>query len=203
MRHGIFGIFAQLRFDPQRQHIHLHACAGLFLGKRVWPSQNSVPTITMWSDLYDDYYPHESYFDADSDDSDAAMYDEDMYYDSDNSLPSPTEDTGIVFLKNRDSEEVRKPKLLQVPSLVDISSRLLALRFPFAYIEHRNPPVPDELQLKIISFSFPDNEDIIHRYAEFGRSSADITHQQFRCTTGHVKDMTQIGKLGRLEYKGV
>ena len=150
---------------------------------------------------HDDYIPHEALFVSDHEDYDydaSAIYDDDVYYgsdyDSDNSLPSPTEDTGIGFL-------IRKPATLsQVPSLVDISSRLLALRFPFAYIEHRNPPVPDELQLKIISFSFPDNEDIIQRYAEFSGSSVD-NRPRFRCATGHVKDMTQIGKLGILEYK--
>ena len=81
----------------------------------------------------------------------------------------------------------------QVPSLVDISSRLMALSFPFAYVEHRNPPVPDELQLKIISFSFPDKEEIVEKWAQF--SQVSISEPQQLCASGCVKDLTQIGRL--------
>ena len=81
----------------------------------------------------------------------------------------------------------------QVPSLVDISSRLMALSFPFAYVEHRNPPVPDELQLKIISFSFPDKEEIVEKWAKF--SQVNISEPQQLCASGCVKDLTQIGRL--------
>ena len=81
----------------------------------------------------------------------------------------------------------------QIPSLVDISSRLVALSFPFAYVEHRNPPIPDELQLKIISFSFPDKEEIIEKWAKF--SQVSISEPQQLCASGCVRDLTQIGRL--------
>ena len=90
----------------------------------------------------------------------------------------------------------------QVPSLVDISSRLVALNFPFAYVEQessgipRNPPVPDELQLKIISFSFPDKEEIIEKWAKFSQGPVDISKPQQLCASGcTVRDLTQIGRL--------
>ena len=90
----------------------------------------------------------------------------------------------------------------QVPSLVDISSRLVALNFPFAYVEQessgipRNPPVPDELQLKIISFSFPDKEEIIEKWAKFSQGPVDISIPQQLCASGcTVRDLTQIGRL--------
>ena len=87
----------------------------------------------------------------------------------------------------------------QIPSLVDISSRLVALSFPFAYVEHRNPPIPDELQLKIISFSFPDKEEIIQKWAQF--SQVSISEPQQLCALGCVRDLTQIGRLLRYPSK--
>ena len=132
------------------------------------------------SDDYDNYSPYHSYYD------DKYLY-ADRFDDPDFSIASGS--------LERDFAPRSKPTPpFQVPSLEDISSRLVALSFPFAYVERRNPPVPDELQLKIMSFSFPDNEEIIEKWAEFSQSTVDISDPQQLCASGRVKDLTQIGK---------
>ena len=141
------------------------------------------------SDDYDDY----SHYGYHSDYDDDYMY-ADRFDDRDFSIASDSLERGRQTT-NKDFAPRSKPTPpFQVPSLVDISSRLVALSFPFAYVERRNPPIPDELQLKIISFSFPDNEEIIEKWAEFSQSTVDISDPQQLCASGRVKDLTQIGK---------
>ena len=79
-----------------------------------------------------------------------------------------------------------------VPSLVDLSSRFVALNFPIAYIKHREPPVPKELQLKIISFAFPDNKETVMKFAKFSREDASL--RTVDCLSRQVKELLQIGK---------
>ena len=79
-----------------------------------------------------------------------------------------------------------------VPSLVDLSSRFVALNFPFAYIEHREPPVPEELQLKIISFAFPDNKQTVMKFVTFSREDASL--RTVERSSRQVKELHQIGK---------
>ena len=144
------------------------------------------------SDDYDDYSAYRYH----SDDDDDYMY-ADRFDDTDFSIASGSLERGrqTTASKNKDFAPRSKPTPpFQVPSLEDISSRLVALNFPFAYVERRNPPVPDELQLKIMSFSFPDNEEIIEKWAEFSQSTVDISDPQQLCASGRVKDLTQIGK---------
>lgn len=145
----------------------------------------------MWSDD-DDYFSYSPYyFGSDTDDSD------DVYcgYSSGEDLymtalrdPSRTETIGGSTL----SVEVA-PQIYEVPSLQDLCCRFIALKFPFAFVEHRSPPIPDELQLKIIEFSFPDDEDMIRKYAEFSRSSVDFYSAKTMLDSGKVKDLNQIG----------
>ena len=94
----------------------------------------------------------------------------------------------------RVEEESTKPSTTtyQLLSLQDLCCRVIALRFPFAYVEHRSPPIPDELQLKIIGFSFPEDEQMIIKYAQFSSHSVDINSA--KSTLGNVKNLNQIGR---------
>ena len=68
------------------------------------------------------------------------------------------------------------------------------MRFPFAYIEHRSPPIPDEIQLKIIGFSFPEDEQMMKKYAQFSRGGVDVSLNTARSALGNVKNLNQIGR---------
>lgn len=61
-------------------------------------------------------------------------------------------------------------------------------------VEHVYPPVPEQLQLRIAFWSFPDNEEDIRLYSCLANSSADEFNrgdQLFK--TRAVKDTLQIG----------
>lgn len=153
----------------------------------------------MWSDD-DDYFSYSPYyFGSDMDDSD-----DDHYYDDEDYCGySSGEDFSVVMSRRprpqtegsdgtTTTEDV-SIRTYQVSSLQELCCRFIALKFPFAFVEHRSPPIPDELQLKIIEFSFPDDEEIIRKYAEFSRSSVDFSSAKRLLENGNVKDLNQIG----------
>ncbi|KAF8796402.1 Zinc finger SWIM domain-containing protein 8 [Argiope bruennichi] len=49
----------------------------------------------------------------------------------------------------------------QVTSLVELSAKVVAFHIPFEVVEHVCPPVPEQLQLRIAFWSFPENEEDI------------------------------------------
>lgn len=49
----------------------------------------------------------------------------------------------------------------QVMSLVELAAREVACHIPFEVVEHVYPPVPEQLQLRIACWSFPENEEDI------------------------------------------
>lgn len=62
-------------------------------------------------------------------------------------------------------------------------------------MEHVYPPVPEQLQLRIAFWSFPDNEEDIRLYSCLANSSSDEFNrgdQLFK--TGAVKEPLQIGE---------
>ena len=129
---------------------------------------------------------------------------DDIYYDDgDYCGYSSGEDYSIVMprrarVQTEGSDETSttedvSTRTYQVSSLKDLCCRFIALKFPFAFVEHRSPPIPDELQLKIIEFSFPEDEEMIRKYAEFSRSSVDFSSAKRLLENGNVKDLNQIG----------
>lgn len=158
----------------------------------------------MWSDD-DDYFSYSPYYFGSNDDMDDDSAD-DHYFDDayDEYYYSSGEDcSGLVLARNRirskdnDSDvsvEIASTPSYKVAPLQDLCCRFIARRFPFAFIEHRSPPIPDELQLKIIQFSFPEDEKMIQKYAEFSRSSVDYCSAKRMLENGNVKDMNQIGR---------
>ena len=55
----------------------------------------------------------------------------------------------------------------QVLSLVELSARVVAFHIPFEVVEHVCPPVPEQLQLRIAFWSFPENEEDIRYFLVF------------------------------------
>lgn len=81
-----------------------------------------------------------------------------------------------------------------VSSLTELAARCVASYIPFELVEHVYPPVPEQLQLRIAFWSFPDNEEDIRLYSCLANSSADEFNrgdQLFK--TRAVKDTLQIG----------
>ncbi|XP_055370716.1 zinc finger SWIM domain-containing protein 8 homolog [Condylostylus longicornis] len=102
----------------------------------------------------------------------------------------PSNNTGIgnwvSQKKQQDSD--------QVISLTELAAKCVASYIPFELVEHVYPPVPEQLQLRIAFWSFPDNEEDIRLYSCLANSSADEFHrgdQLFRNRA--VKDPLQIG----------
>lgn len=157
----------------------------------------------MWSDD-DDYYSYSPYYfgsndDMDDDSDDHYLEDayDDYYYSSGEDC------SGFVLARNRartksnESDavlEIDSTPSYKVSSLQDLCCRFIARRFPFAFVEHRSPPISDELQLKIIQYSFPEDEKMIKKYAEFSRSTVDYCAARRMLENGNVKDMNQIGR---------
>ena len=153
----------------------------------------------MWSDDDDCFSYSPYYFGSDMDDSD-----DDIYYDDEDYCGySSGEDYSVVMSRRprpqtEGSDETTTTedvsiRAYRVSSLQELCCRFIALKFPFAFVEHRSPPIPDELQLKIIEFSFPEDEEMIRKYAEFSRSSVDFSSAKRMLENGNVKDLNQIG----------
>lgn len=49
----------------------------------------------------------------------------------------------------------------QVIPLVELSAKQVAFHIPFEVVEKVYPPVPEQLQLRIAYWSFPENEEDI------------------------------------------
>jgi len=49
----------------------------------------------------------------------------------------------------------------QVTSLVELAAQAVACHIPFEVVEHFYPPIPENLQLRIAYWSFPENEEDI------------------------------------------
>lgn len=155
----------------------------------------------MWSDVDDilAYSPY--YFGSDMEDSDVDVYN----FDEDD-FEMLRKYVDLAALLRRDQEESKRASLAtentpatatttnQLLSLQDLCCRVIALKFPFAYIEHRFPPIPDELQLKIIGFSFPEDEQMMMKYAQFSRGVGDVSLNTARSVLGNVKNLNQIGR---------
>lgn len=79
-------------------------------------------------------------------------------------------------------------------TLTELSARCVATFIPFELVEHVFPPVPEQLQLRIAFWSFPDNEDDIRLYSCLANSSAEEFHRgETLFKNRGVKDPLQIG----------
>lgn len=53
-----------------------------------------------------------------------------------------------------------------ISSLIELSAKAVAAHIPFAVVESYPEPIPEDLQLKIAFWSFPDSEEDI-RYCDY------------------------------------
>lgn len=82
----------------------------------------------------------------------------------------------------------------QVTALTELAARCVATYIPFELVEHVYPPVPEQLQLRIAFWSFPDNEEDIRLYSCLANSSPDEFHRGEQLFKNKcVKDPLQIG----------
>lgn len=82
-----------------------------------------------------------------------------------------------------------------VPSLTELCARTVAAHIPFELVEHVYPPVPEQLQLRIAYWSFPDNEEDIRLYSCLANGSADeFQRGDLLYQKRAIKDPLQIGK---------
>uniref|UniRef100_A0A3Q3ARP6 Zinc finger, SWIM-type containing 8 n=1 Tax=Kryptolebias marmoratus TaxID=37003 RepID=A0A3Q3ARP6_KRYMA len=78
--------------------------------------------------------------------------------------------------------------------LVELSAKQVAFHIPFEVVEKVYPPVPEQLQLRIAFWSFPENEEDIRLYSCLANGSPDEFQrgeQLYRIRA--VKDPLQIG----------
>lgn len=81
-------------------------------------------------------------------------------------------------------------------SLLELSARCVASHIPFELVERVFPPMPEELQLRIAFWSFPDNEEDIRLYSCLANGSADEFARGESLYRSHsVKDPLQIGEF--------
>ena len=80
------------------------------------------------------------------------------------------------------------------PSLTELAARCVASHIPFELVERVYPPVPEQLQLRIAFWSFPDNEEDIRLYSCLANGSADeFQRGDYFFKSRNVKDALQIG----------
>jgi len=82
-----------------------------------------------------------------------------------------------------------------VGALAELAARCVASHIPFELVERVYPPMPEQLQLRIAFWSFPDNEEDIRLYSCLANGSADeFQRGDSLFKAKHVKDALQIGK---------
>ncbi|KAL3877929.1 hypothetical protein ACJMK2_035570 [Sinanodonta woodiana] len=81
-----------------------------------------------------------------------------------------------------------------VSSLVELASQAVACHIPFEVVEHFPQPIPEQLQLRIAFWSFPENEEDIRLYSCLANGSADEFQKGDHLYKAKaVKDVLQIG----------
>ena len=82
-----------------------------------------------------------------------------------------------------------------VPSLTELTARVVANYIPFEVVEKIFPPVPEPLQLRIAFWSFPNNDEDIRLYSCLANGSADEFQKgESLYRSDAVRRLLQIGK---------
>ena len=86
--------------------------------------------------------------------------------------------------------------ILQVTQLVDLCAKVVAKHFPFEAVEEYKPPIPEQIQLKISYWSFPQCEDDIQLYSCLAHGTMDeFQKAELIMKLNNVKDVFQIGMI--------
>ncbi|XP_033114204.1 zinc finger SWIM domain-containing protein 8-like isoform X2 [Anneissia japonica] len=82
----------------------------------------------------------------------------------------------------------------EVLPLVELAARTVAFHIPFEVVENVYPPVPENLQLRISFWSFPENEDDIRLYSCLANGSPEEFQKgELLLKNKAVKEVLQIG----------
>ena len=82
-----------------------------------------------------------------------------------------------------------------VESLVEVCARTVAKSIPFELVERMYPQIPEQMQLRIAFWSFPDGEGDIRVYSCLANgSSEEFSRGEHLVKVKAVKDALQIGK---------
>uniref|UniRef100_A0A3Q3RXJ1 Zinc finger, SWIM-type containing 8 n=1 Tax=Mastacembelus armatus TaxID=205130 RepID=A0A3Q3RXJ1_9TELE len=95
---------------------------------------------------------------------------------------------------NSPTVKIKGGRRTHVIPLVELSAKQVAFHIPFEVVEKVYPPVPEQLQLRIAYWSFPENEEDIRLYSCLANGSPDEFQrgeQLYRIRA--VKDPLQIG----------
>jgi len=80
--------------------------------------------------------------------------------------------------------------------LVELTAKRVALDIPFEVVERFHQPVPENLQLRIAYWSFPDNEEDIRLYSCLANGNVDeFSKGQTLFENKSVENLLQIGEL--------
>lgn len=94
-------------------------------------------------------------------------------------------------------------KTYKPESLLDISARKVAEKWPFQQVEERFTRIPEPVQRRIVYWSFPRNEREICMYSSFNYSAEDGGDDESRLPfkrgialleSGCVDNVLQVGK---------
>lgn len=87
-------------------------------------------------------------------------------------------------------------------SLVEMAAKCVASFIPFEMVERVFPPVPEQLQLRIAFWSFPEHEEDIRLYSCLANGSAEEFQKGEKLfKNDSVSDILQIGKLISLKHR--
>lgn len=92
-------------------------------------------------------------------------------------------------------------ELATVLPLTELAAKCVASHIPFELVEHVYPPVPEQLQLRIAFWSFPDNEEDIRLYSCLANGSAEEFQRGENLFKNRgVKEPLQIGNSAKYIY---
>ncbi|XP_064625296.1 zinc finger SWIM domain-containing protein 8-like isoform X2 [Lineus longissimus] len=82
----------------------------------------------------------------------------------------------------------------KITSLTELAAQAVACHLPFEVVEHFHTPIPEQLQLRIAFWSFPENEEDIRLYSCLANGSADEFQKgEHLYKAKAVRDVLQIG----------
>ncbi len=78
--------------------------------------------------------------------------------------------------------------------MIELSAKVVARHFPFQAVEEYKPPIPEQIQLKVAFWSFPECEDDIQLYCCLAHGSVE-EFQKAEVTLKYnlVQEVFQIG----------
>ena len=81
----------------------------------------------------------------------------------------------------------------KVPKLLELAAKEAASSIPFELVEQYPEPIPEDLQLRIAFWSFPEQEEDIRLYSCLANGSADeFVKGEHMLKSKAVKDPLQI-----------